>query len=51
MLLELPALKPPRWADVFTSVLEKVKIFIFDAGKIIVAISIVLWFFASYGQK
>ena len=49
MLLELPALKPPRWADVFTSVLEKVKIFIFDAGKIILAISIVLWFLASYG--
>ena len=49
MLLELPGLKSPRWPDVFASVIEKVKIFIFDAGKIIIAISIVLWFLASYG--
>ena len=49
MLLELPSLKPPRWGDVFIGVLEKIKIFLFDAGKIIIAISIILWFLASYG--
>ncbi len=49
MLLELPSLKPPRWGDVFIGVFEKIKIFLFDAGKIIIAISIILWFLASYG--
>ena len=49
MLLELPNLKPPRWGNVIYSVLEKVKVFLLDVGKIIVAISILLWFLASYG--
>ena len=49
LLLELPNLKPPVWRNVGFTVIEKVKIFVFDAGKIILAISIVLWFMASYG--
>lgn len=49
MLLELPSLKAPRWGNVFYSVIEKVKVFLLDAGKIIIAISILLWFLASYG--
>lgn len=48
-LLELPAYKAPRWSNVFIEIFKKTRIFIFDAGKIIVAISIVLWFLASYG--
>ena len=49
LLLELPDYKNPRWGNVFINVLEKVKIFILDAGKIILAISIILWFLASFG--
>lgn len=49
MLLELPSLKAPRWGNVIYSVIEKVKVFLLDAGKIIIAISILLWFLASYG--
>ena len=49
LLLELPNLKPPVWRNIGYTVLEKVKIFVFDAGKIILAISILLWFLASYG--
>ena len=49
LLLELPNLKAPVWRNVGFTVLEKIKIFVFDAGKIILAISIVLWFMASYG--
>ena len=49
LLLELPDYKNPRWGNVFINVLEKVKIFILDAGKIILAISILLWFLASFG--
>lgn len=48
-LLELPAYKPPRWANVGIDVFSKVKVFVTDAGKIILAISIVLWALASFG--
>lgn len=48
-LLELPSYKSPRWGNVGIDVMNKVRIFITDAGKIIVAISIVLWALASFG--
>ena len=51
LLLELPNLKAPVWGNVGYTVLEKCKIFIIDAGKIILAISIILWFMASYGPS
>lgn len=49
LIMELPTYKLPRWRNVGLSILEKVKAFTFEAGKIIVAISIVLWVLASYG--
>lgn len=49
LLLELPGYKMPRWGNLGVSIFEKVKIFVFDAGKIILAISIVLWALATYG--
>lgn len=48
-LLEMPDYKTPRWGNVGIEVFEKVKIFVFDAGKIILAISIILWALASFG--
>lgn len=48
-LLELPSYKSPRWANVGLDVVRKVKIFVVDAGKIILAISIILWALASFG--
>jgi ferrous iron transport protein B len=48
-LLELPSYKPPRWANVGLEVWQKVRIFVIDAGKIILAIAIVLWALASFG--
>lgn len=50
-IMELPEYKAPRLANVGITVLEKAKLFITDAGKIIVAISILLWALASYGPK
>jgi ferrous iron transport protein B len=50
-LMELPDYKTPRLSNVGFTVFEKVKVFIFDAGKIIVAISIILWALASYGPS
>jgi ferrous iron transport protein B len=48
-IMELPTYKKPRWSQVGFTLLEKVKTFVFEAGKVIVAISIVLWVLASYG--
>lgn len=49
LLLEIPELKAPQWSNVGNVVWEKVRVFIVDAGKIILAISIVLWALASFG--
>jgi ferrous iron transport protein B len=49
LLLELPSYKKPRWANIGINIIEKVKLFIFDAGKVILAISVILWALASYG--
>ncbi len=51
LLLELPNYKLPVWRNVFFRVFNKVKSFVFEAGKIIVVISIVLWFLAAYGPS
>ena len=48
-IMELPTYKKPRWKQVGFMILEKVKTFVFEAGKVIIAISIVLWVLASYG--
>ncbi len=48
-ILELPGYKVPRWKNVGLTIIEKVKTFVFEAGKVIMAISIVLWVLASYG--
>lgn len=49
LIMELPTYRKPRWANVGYTILEKTKAFVFEAGKIILAISIVLWVLASYG--
>ncbi len=48
-LIEMPDYKLPSLKNVFFTVVEKTKAFVFGAGKIILAISIVLWFLASNG--
>ncbi len=48
-VVEMPNYKLPMFKNVVLTVLEKTKSFVFGAGKIILAISIVLWFLASYG--
>ena len=48
-IVEMPNYKLPMFKNVAINVIEKTKAFIFGAGKIILAISIVLWFLASYG--
>ncbi|MHA7942314.1 ferrous iron transport protein B [Formosa sp. 3Alg 14/1] len=48
-VVEMPNYKMPLFKNVALTVLEKTKSFVFGAGKIILAISIILWFLASYG--
>lgn len=48
-VIEMPNYKLPLLKNVVLTVVEKTKSFIFGAGKIILAISIILWFLASYG--
>ncbi|HEX8563868.1 MAG TPA: ferrous iron transport protein B [Flavobacterium sp.] len=48
-VVEMPNYKLPMFKNVAINVVEKTKSFVFGAGKIILAISIVLWFLASYG--
>ncbi|MCC9072290.1 ferrous iron transport protein B [Flavobacterium sp. F-65] len=48
-VVEMPSYKTPLFKNVFINVVEKTKAFVLGAGKIILAISVVLWFLASYG--
>ena len=48
-VVEMPNYKLPLFKNVGINVVEKTKAFVLGAGKIILAISIVLWFLASYG--
>jgi len=49
-VMEMPAYKLPMGKNVAITVIEKTKSFVLGAGKIIMAISIVLWVLASYGM-
>ncbi len=48
-VVEMPNYKLPMFKNVIINVIEKTKAFVSGAGKIILAISIILWFLASYG--
>lgn len=50
-VMELPMYRVPRWSSIGIHLIEKVKIFLFDAGKVIVAISIILWVLSSFGPS
>ncbi len=50
-ILELPVYRPPRWKNVAFTMVEKARIFVIDAGRIILLISLVLWFLSSYGPS
>ena len=48
-ILELPIYRAPRWNNVAITMVEKARIFVTDAGKVIMIISLLLWFLSSYG--
>ena len=50
-ILELPVYRSPRWKNIFLTMVNKAKIFVFDAGKVIMVISLILWALSSYGPS
>lgn len=50
-VMELPVYRFPQWKSIGIIVVNKVKVFLWEAGKIILAISVVLWFLSSHGPS
>jgi ferrous iron transport protein B len=50
-ILELPVYRGPRWKNALATMIQKAKIFVFDAGKVIMIISLLLWALSTYGPK
>ena len=50
-ILELPTYRAPRWNNVFVTMLNKARIFVRDAGRVIIVISLILWALSYYGPS
>ncbi|MGZ3922397.1 MAG: ferrous iron transport protein B [Flavisolibacter sp.] len=50
-ILELPTYRTPRLKNIGQAMVNKARIFVTDAGKIIMVISLILWGLSSYGPK
>ena len=50
-ILELPTYRSPRWNNILQTMVSKARIFVTDAGKVIMIISLILWGLSSYGPK
>jgi ferrous iron transport protein B len=48
-ILELPTYRSPRWKNLLPVMVSKARIFVTDAGKIIMIISLLLWGLSSFG--
>ena len=48
-IMELPVYRMPRWKNVGFSMYDRAKAFVLQAGKVIIAVSVILWVLASYG--
>jgi ferrous iron transport protein B len=50
-ILELPLYRQPRWKNIGVTMVQKARIFVLDAGKVIMVISLILWGLSSYGPQ
>jgi len=48
-LIEIPEFKPPHWRNILMTVFDKIRVFVLEAGGIILALSIVIWAVSNYG--
>jgi ferrous iron transport protein B len=49
LIMELPPYRIPKWSNVGYTIIEKTKTFVLEAGKVILAISVILWGLGNYG--
>lgn len=50
-ILELPVYRAPRWKNIIVTMISKARIFVTDAGKVIIVISLILWALSSFGPS
>ncbi|MET3501190.1 ferrous iron transport protein B [Mucilaginibacter rubeus] len=48
-IMELPVYRMPRWKNVIFTMYDRSKTFVLQAGKVIIAVSVILWVMKSYG--
>jgi ferrous iron transport protein B len=51
LAIELPEYRLPHWKNVGLTVYEKIKSFVTEAGKVILIVSVILWFLASFSPN
>lgn len=51
LLIELPRYRVPSLLNIWSTIRERVMAFVVEAGKVIMVISVILWFMASYGPS
>ena len=49
--MELPPYRMPAWRSVLQEILHRGKLFVMNAGTVILALSILIWFLTSYPQN
>jgi ferrous iron transport protein B len=49
-IMELPVYRRPQLRNIFIMMYNKVKVFVLEAGKVILIISVVLWFLSTHGN-
>ncbi|RYY83074.1 MAG: ferrous iron transport protein B, partial [Chitinophagaceae bacterium] len=50
-ILELPIYRAPRWKNVGTTMVQKARVFVTEAGRVIMLISLLLWALSSFGPS
>jgi ferrous iron transport protein B len=50
-ILELPIYRPPRVKNITQAMINKAKIFVFEAGRVIMIISLILWALSTFGPS
>jgi ferrous iron transport protein B len=50
-LMELPIYRSPRWQNIIITVIEKARLFVWNAGKVIIVVSLILWVMSNFGPS
>ncbi|MFS8616945.1 MAG: ferrous iron transport protein B [Solitalea sp.] len=51
LLMEMPIYRMPRWSNVAMTMYDRALAFVVQAGRVIIAVSIILWVMATYGPR